>query len=325
MDLKYRLHTTADEPALAQLWSQHGGWDELTVETFRERLIKAPLGESAVVVAEDSSTGDILGQFTFIPCRVVIDGDEYSALRPFAPILHATARNAASWINPLKHPIVAMYFHAVEALRARGDALIFMVPDPRWRRLFRVFPFVHLGSFPLWSRRLPLNTPVALPNGFQMEPLRVDDARIDALWLLARRQHRCQLLRDTRVLPWKIGGESYDVTGVVRDCALAGLIASKRQKEDRQWLLCDVLAADTGDALKATLTAGTLVADERARAWPEKIAKVAILKTSAMHAHLQHLSFTRDAYDFPMVVHTLDSSLARSTVAPENWYVSAND
>jgi hypothetical protein len=40
---------------------------------------------------------------------------------------------------------------------------------------------------------------------------------------------------------------------------------------------------------------------------------------------LRSLGFVRDAYDFPVIVHILNSAISKEDVAPSNWYVSAND
>lgn len=324
MRLLYRMHTPADEPALMRLWTEHSGWDAVTAESWAHRLIQPPVGAAAIVVAE-AAPGNIVGQFAFIPALVAIDGSERSALRPFAPILAPAARNSSQGINPLRNPIVAMYFHAVRSLRSRGDALIYMVPDPRWRRLLRVFPFLQQGTFPLWSRSLPLPEPVALPPGCRAVDVDVRDPRVDPLWRQASRLHGCSLVRDSRVLPWKVGAGDYTLTGVERGEELVAVVASK-QKGDRQWLICDLLAAEADVAMRAALTAAVLVADDRARgAAPGAIVKVAVLATAVLEPHVRALGFHRDDYDFPMIVHLLDPALAKSDVAPQRWYVSAND
>lgn len=324
MRLAYRMHAPSDEPALLRLWQQHAGWDQVTTEVWAHRLLRPPFGAASIIVAEDDA-GSIVGQFAFIPAMVSIDGEERSALRPFAPILDPRVRSFAGGVNPMRQPIVAMYLEAVRSLRERGDALIYMVPDPRWRRLLRVFPFLQLGTFPLWSRALPLDAPCVMPWGFEARDVDPGDPRIDLLWQRARRLHGCHLVRDTRTLPWKVGGGDYTVLGVTRGDDLVGLVASK-QKGDRQWLICDLLAADDGASLHATLTAATALADARARSTtPGAIRKVAVLATPVMEPRVRELGFTRDAYDFPLAVHPLDKSIPPSAVAPARWYVSAND
>ena len=221
-----------------------------------------------------------------------------------------------------------MYNYAVKALRARGDGLIYMVPDPRWLRLFKMFPFLRCGSFPLWQLPLPLGGPLPQGDGYSASRLTsFDDPRIDGLWERARRLHHCLVVRDTRTLPWKLGEPGYEVVGVECGGELVGLAAGRR-RGDRQWLLCDVVTADAGDAMRETILAAVNVAHERALeavATAKPIRKVAVLATPLLEPALRSLGFLRDAYDFPLVVHVLDRSLTRRDIDPARWYVSAND
>lgn len=319
MGLTFRMHTKEDEEALIQLWSDHSGWDQLDVEAWSSRLLDPPLGSARIVVAEDDKTHEIVGQFAFIPSMVSVKGREVTALRPFAPIMATEHRG-----NLL--PIIGMYRHAVGALRSRGDGMIYMMPDPRWVPLFRRFPGFLAGSFPLWSHKLPLPQPFDLPEGYIAGPNPGWGERVDRLWAKASQLHDCLVVRDTRSLPWKIGSGDYQVTAIQREGELVGLVASK-QKGDRQWLICDLLAVDAGAALEATLKAACNVGHYRAVIAPEDrpIHKVAVLTTSVFEPVVQRLGFYRDEYDFPMVVQPLDRSLDKRDVAPERWYVSAND
>jgi hypothetical protein len=248
------------------------------------------------------------------------------AFRPGAPIVAKSFRFRSA--NPFSHPVVAMYRHAVKALRARGDGLIYMVPDPRWVRLFKMFPFLQTGSFPLWRLPLPLASPLPLGEGFTAAPLEVWDERVDALWQTACRLHGCMVVRDSRTLPWKLGEAQHEVIAIERGGELVGLTASRRRKNEEQWLVCDLLAADNGDALRATLAAVANLAHERALASlasPKPIRKVTLLTTPAMQPVVSSLGFVRDEYDFPLVVHVLDESLRAEDVNPSRWYVTAND
>ncbi|HEV7903616.1 MAG TPA: hypothetical protein VGO96_07235, partial [Pyrinomonadaceae bacterium] len=99
-------------------------------------------------------------------------------------------------------------------------------------------------------------------------------------------------------------------------------------KGDRQWLVCDVLAADAGESMSATLSAACNVAHGKSVAAAESdevIHKVAILTTPVIEPIVRDLGFARDDYDFPLAVHILDESIAPEKVAPSRWYVSAND
>lgn len=325
MSLEYRLIVPADLPALQKLWVEETEWGRLTEHIYRRAVVEAPLGGVSGTVATDGKTGEIVGQFAFMPSLVTVNGREYRAFRPGAPIVARSQRFRSP--NPLAHPAVAMYMHAVRALRERGDGFIYMVPDPRWVRLFKMFPKFQAGKFPLWRLDLPLAREIEMPASFTAAPLTMlDDARIDRLWTAWSRFHACSVVRDSRMLPWKIGDGEYVVLGIERDGELVGLVAS-RKKGDRQWLVCDVLAADDTESLRATFIAVVRLANERAvSADPTRpINKVTALVTPIMEPTLRALGFVRDAYDFPLIVHILNSSISKEDVAPSNWYVSAND
>ncbi|MGI8757163.1 MAG: hypothetical protein ACR2MB_15180 [Acidimicrobiales bacterium] len=324
MKLVYRMHTKDDEAALIRLWSEHGGWDQVDAETWAHRLLRPPLGEAAIALAVDADSDEILAQFAFIPSLISVNGREVSALRPFAPVF-ATAARRRSLVTSV-HPVLKLYWHAVGALRARGDGLIYMVPDPRWVRFLRLLPYMQCGSFPLWSLPVPLVAPLSLGSGYAVASLPTWDERVDRLWDSASRLHQCLVVRDARTLPWKLSHGDYTVTAIERGGELVGLVASC-QKGDRQWLVCDLLAADDGDSLRATLTAAVNIGHaEAVAAEPERpIRKVAILATPVLEPVLRDLGFTRDAYDFPLMIHILNPALPKQDVAPERWYLSAND
>ena len=326
MRLAYRLVQEDDLPGVQRLWKEEAGWGNLAEEMWRRYVVEAPMGGISGTVATDAETGRIVGQFIFVPSLISVDGREVRAFRPGAPILAKSFRFRSA--NPFSHPVVAMYRHAVKALRARGDGLIYMVPDPRWVRLFKMFPFLQTGSFPLWRLGLPLASPLPLDEGFTASPLAAWDGRVDRLWEAARRLHGCMVVRDSRTLPWKLGEAQHQVIAVERGGELVGLTASRQRKNEEQWLVCELLAADHGDALRATLAAAVNVGHERALeslSSSKPIRKVPLLVTPVMEPVVRGLGFARDEYDFPLVVHVLDESLPAEDVNPARWYVSAND
>lgn len=328
MPLTYRLLEHDDLPGLRRLWEDNTNWGTLTSQIWRDFVTDGPLGGAGGVVAIDTRSGELMGQFAFIPALVDVAGREVRAFRPGAPIVSKLAREAVS--NPFHHPAAAMYMSAVKALRARGDGLIYMVPDPRWMRFFKLFltaaPNLSVGTFPLWRVSLPLAAALPLGDGYSAVAVEPNDPRIDALWAATKRQYGSAVVRHSQALPSKLVGATYDVLGVERGGDLVGVTTS-RAKGDRQWLVCDVLAADSGGSLRATLAAVCNLANERAASGDpaRPIRKVAVLATPAMQAAARSLGFERDAYDFPLVVHQLDGTLPKADLHPSRWYISAND
>lgn len=332
MTLKIEFHEIADLPDIERLWQEETDWGEQS-QALRRWFMEAPFGKPSIVIASDEQTGKMVGQFRFMPSRVSVGDRVVSAVRPFGTIVTQEAHEAANARNTLDNPVAAMYLRAVEEFRQRGAGIIYIVPDQRWMGLFRRWASalkmfqMEYATFPLWSLPLPLPAPLALGAGFSAGPLAsLDNGRVDELWKAARRLHGCMTTRDADVLRWKLANGDFTVTAIERGGEMAGLVAS-RAKGDRQWLICDMLAADDGESLRATLAAAANVAHEeaQARAGVEEIRKVAILATPLMEPVVRDLGFVRDDYDFPLVVHVLDDSLRAEDAHPSRWYVSAND
>ncbi|MDQ3242977.1 MAG: hypothetical protein M3Q09_04565 [Gemmatimonadota bacterium] len=324
MDIRYRLFEENDLAAVRTLWEENTTWGPLTAEMFNRYMVEWPLGPAGGVLAIDDASGEIVGQFAFVPSLVQVADRQLRAFRPAAPIIAKRVRFSSP--NPLKHPAAGMYLHAVKALRARGDGLIYMVPDPRWMRFFRMFPGLVCGKFPLWSIPLPFAAPLALPAGLSAAPMTKWDGRVDRLWELGSRLHGCQVVRDAQTLSWRTGTGEYRVTGIHRGDELIGVVAA-RAKGDRQWLICDLLFADADDALIGVLAEAVNQGNEAAAAAPPErpIHKAAVLVTPIMERAARALGFTRDAYDFPLVIQILDRSISAADLAPDRWFVSAND
>jgi hypothetical protein len=120
--INYRLFRDGDLPALLRLWETETGWGTLTPENWRKWYVDTPFGAAQIAVAEDTRTGEVVGQFVFMPSLVCIGGqEEVSALRPFAPIVSKALSGTLSITNPLHHPVVAMYRYAIRSLREQGD------------------------------------------------------------------------------------------------------------------------------------------------------------------------------------------------------------
>jgi hypothetical protein len=336
MSLNLKFHDVADLPELERLWQDETDWGEQSAE-LKRWFMEAPFGKPSVVVASDS-TGRAVGQFRFMPMRISVNGRDVTAVRPFGTIVTKDAHEAAGAKGVLDNPIARMYLRGADEFRARGAGLMYIVPDERWVGLFKRWALalkmfkIKYASFPLWSLPLPLtNGLLPLGEGFTAVPLTTSllnvSAEVDKLWEASRKLHSCMAARDAGVLRWKLAQATFTVTAIKRAGELVGLVAA-REKGDRQWLICDLLAADDGAALRATLAAAANAGHEESVArvgGDNELRKVAVLATSVMEPAVRSLGFVRDEYDFPLVVHVLDKSLPADAVKPERWYVSAND
>jgi len=313
--LSYRVLESDDLPGLQRLWEEETEWGPLE-PVFRHWYQDNPCPGSFGVVAADDS---------FIALPVTVNGRTVRAVRTFAPILSQSLRQPYPGQVPLE-PILRMYQHGQAQLRERGHSLIFGLPEPRWRGFLRLFPDARCETFPLWSLPLPLAGPLSLGDGYSAAPLTAWDERVDRLWDSTARFAGCSVTRDARTLRWKTAG--LEVTAIARDGTLRGVVASgPKGEKPRQWEICDLLSADTGESLTATLRAAINLGHAKAleATGDTPIRQVSVLAAPHLEAALGGLGFRRDAYEFPIVVRRLDETLTDDEIAPERWYLSAND
>jgi hypothetical protein len=310
---------------LAPLWARSTDWGELTPERLNHFAVNAPGGSASVVTAAAES-GDLVGATFFVPLRVMVRGREVRAHRPTAFLLDPSVRLGMVSADPTRHPIMAMYFFAVDQFRARGDSMLVTIPNPRWARILKAIPGMRTAIFPLMSLSVPLTEPFPENGDFSFRPLENFDSRIDLLGAAVAAQYNCTILRDARSIEWKAKRGVVDVTAVEKNGALVGVVVS-RKKGDRQWLICEILAAGAEDVLMMSVIAATQAGHLRAitETSSKSIEKVAILATPRMMPVLDRLGFVRDAWDFPLAVHPLDSSLSGEDIAPGGWYVTGDD
>jgi hypothetical protein len=324
MNTAYRMYNPEDIDPLVEFWNQNAGWDQIDRRQWETRFYHTPFGHSSVVLAEDKDSNEILGQFVFIPSVVNIDGREVKGFRPFAPVVKESVRSKMGFVK-VAEIVLNMYNFAVDQFKKEGVGLMHMLPDPRWSRAFQFLRDVQTGYFPLWSLPLPLNKSFDIPEGFEVEPVKPTDEHINDLWNKANRLYGCMLNRSAKALPWKIRYSSYQMLSVLKDKELIGFSAS-RGIRDNQWLICDMLTADGNESLLTTIKATCNMGQEFATTHEEAaIRKVAVLATPLIQQQIETLDFKKDTYQFPVVIQVLDSSLSKEQVAPERWYVSAND
>jgi hypothetical protein len=322
MELKYRLYTPQDIPAMSKLWQGSTEWGGLTPTLVSRHLENGPFGKPIISLVENASTGEILGQAALMASLITVKRKPIAAFRPMAAVVSPSLRSSS--LNPLQHPIFLLYRHGFEEMRRRGEKLVFVMPDPRWRRVIQMIPDVQHATFPLWSLPLPLASPFPMRSDYRTTQVTDQDQRVDSLFAKAATQYQCMVVRGADTLMKKAGPPEYELLGVERSGELVGVVASK-QKGDRQWLIGDFMAADP-EAANETLKAACNLADVRSReVSAAPVLKAAILAPPQMLPLLKELGFSRDKYDFHLFVKLFDNSLSPEDVDPSHWYVSAND
>jgi hypothetical protein len=315
----------SDLEVIAPLWERSTDWGKLTPELLARFGVDSPSGAASAVTARAES-GEIVGAIFFIPQTVIVRGTQMSAHRPSATLLDPSVRFGIIHSDPRRHPIMGMYYFGADHFRSAGDALLVTVPNPRWGRILKSIPGMKTAKFPLMSLPLPLAEPLPWDDAYSAHPLTSFDTRVDTLGQALATQYSCAIRRDARALEWKMSRGDVVMTGVERDGELIGVVAS-RKKGFRQWLVCELLSADSGEALTMTLIAAANVANAHALVDESatRVQKVGILATPLMTPALERLGFRRDDYEFPLAVHQLDASLSTTDIAPEGWYVAADD
>lgn len=328
MNLNFRMHNSNDIDKLVQFWCENSGWDVIDRKEWERRFCHSPFGNAEIALAEETDDGTILAQFIFIPSEIIINGKSYKAFRPFAPVMHKVFRNKLT-ILELSNYILKMYRLASKTFAANGVALLHMMPDPRWARLFHFLKSAAVSSFPLYS--LYLNKPISitLNENYSYNEIEPGDLRIDDLWAKTSALHKCLIVRNSFTLPWKLSHGDYKVIGVFKDSHLTGFSASIFKSKDKQWQICDLLFENADESLLATLQATCLYATEFKDNLPDfeknNLNKIAILATPLLENALSILGFEKDNYKFQLVTQILDKNLLKNKIKPENWYVSAND
>jgi len=326
MQVTYRMNTIEDEDELVNFWSKYAGWDQIDKAVWEHRFMNTPMGRSSVALAIDDDSKKIIGQFIFVPSKVSINGKEVSAFRPFAPVVYIDMRNGDS-LNALQNLILEMYNLAAEDLKRKGAGLFYMVPDPRWIRAFKIFPFFQIAKFPLWSKNLPLENTYDIPEIYNVEEVEFGDPRMDKLWESASANYQGMVVRNNEILKWKVSHAKFYMKLICCQSEPVGFFAFARK--DKQYLLADMITKDNEESLKVTLSAACNYAhtlfSSLSPEGQEKIQKIAVLATPPIEAQAKELGFFRDNYDFSLILHVLDEELKVKGLTPEHWYASGND
>lgn len=322
MALQFRLQRDDDLEAIRKLWTENTDWGTDVDAIFNHYIGNSCLDGACVLLAIDDDTCNPVGMFAFLPYLVQAGSRIIKAYRPAAPVVSKKYRYFRA--NPLDHPAIRMYNEGAKLMQKRGDDLIFMVPNPSWIRLLRMFPQLRTGSFPLFTRSITNPSIPEADAGVSWKKVSLQDGRIDQLWERFRKLHNCGVVRNQNILEWKLGRGEHEVVGVERAGELVALVAM-RLKGHRQWLIDDLLVADLHLSLRDAMVAALHSAQTATEESAAEIDKVGLLATPAMQDTLQNLGFSRDQYNFPLVVHTLSEGLMPEEVDPKHWFLSAND
>jgi hypothetical protein len=319
----FRFATLSDLPGIKRLWHEETDWGDFPFEFF-EKWEAAPGGVPRVLLAVNDFDDSVIGQLGFLPVAIKVGETVVSGVRPHSTIVSKAYASSVKTLDVSEQPSTAMYDYGLRQLADDGIRLVYMIPHPRWARVLRLRPRAQQKAFPLQSLPLPLETSLELPGAWSVSEIETWGESIDDLWKRSSSQYACGPVRNARVLDWKTMIGHDRSLAVHRGLDLVGVVVCN-PKGDGMWRVCDMLTADTSESLRATLIAAILDGARYGDEPDEKMRKVSILATPLMEPTLRELGFRRDDWNFPLVVECLDDSILPDDVAPEKWYVAAND
>ena len=134
-----------------------------------------------------------------------------------------------------------------------------MVPDSRWVRLFRMFPFLQTGSLTPVAHAAPAGLYLATRRRFHVSAVYDLGRTVDNLWESWRKLHGCMVVRGSRTLPWKLGDAPYEVLWLNAAASwwTVGIATQRRAMVD---LRC---ACDRSSRLAAGHTCGNCKSGQR--------------------------------------------------------------
>lgn len=331
MNITYRNYTAEDIDSIIRFWNENSGWeDNMDRAEFNKRFCASPLGLPIMMLAIDEDINEVVGLCCFLPIGVTVNGNDQKCYRTFGAVFKESFRDKFGITSFLtgKHPIVQLYNKGAKEAFEEEAALIYLLPDPRWKKILQIMPF-ETRQFPLWSYKLTLVEPFILSDGIKIEKIDEIGQDIDVLWQQSLKKNLCTLTKNSLFYKFKVGFRPghYKLYGVYDNGKLIGLFTIDNKNGGMQWRICDLLTLDNDDTLTLTLKAACNVVhlDVAKRTFKENFYKAAILATPLIEQKVKELGFYKDDYNFVLAVHSLGGKQNHKEVAPERWYISAND
>ena len=323
--LTYRLFTEKDLPGIFSLWENYSGWGSITIQQFNDWYIDTPYGSCPIIVAENGS-GEIVGQLSFTPTTILIEGKEVKGLRLSAPILHQDFR-----LHELRsgdHPAFLMIKHGMNIAREMGYSIVYSLPALGWLGLLKMFPRFGLPDIKTASYdcvSIPL-TDNKIPGDYvqiDLDTTVIDkfDESFDELWKEYSTSFpiNCGIIRNSSVLNWK--ASSHLVFKIKKAECLIGYAAYKK----KDGLLVDILARtprELKDVLLSSVKAMHYSNEKRINAGFEEIK----LMCSPQLAPIIKSIATRPVnFRFAFGCYPLTTLVGNKHILPENWYIMPGD
>ena len=333
MNITYRNFVLEDVDHIINFWNQNSGWEtNMDRVEFNIRFCSSPFGNPKIMLAIDNDISEIVGLFCFLPFDVTINNKEEKCYRFFGAVFKESFREKFSITSSLtgNHPISKLYYKGVEQAIEENAVITYSIPDPRWSRILRVYPF-EIYKFPLWSYKLSINNPIKLDNNTCVKDMNLTDTNIDSLWEQSPKNDICTLTRNSLLFQCKanIFHNRSKLKGLYFRDHLVGLFTLSYKSDAYQWTIGDILSLDNDNTLKLTLRAACFSAQlelsEKAIE-PTKDYKASILTTPLLEKKIKELNFYKDNYDFVFTVQLINKGkVSKKEIGIENWNISATD
>lgn len=305
--------TPIDYPKLVEFWNSNADWDVIDIETWKNRFLSSPDGNSFVVVAEKD--GDIQAQLIFVSLSITSGKEFLLASRPYAAVIGKKYRGIFGYKFMLQ-----LFNFGIQQMRKKKFDLLIMLPDPRWRRLAPLID-IQVFSFPLFKLELSDETNF-VDTETQTRFIDYDDIRIDSLWNEISDLGVIMINRSREFLKWKNSHRDYKIIGVFQNDLLIGLTTFLEKERECQIQICDLLFFREFEESVVHSVTGFLsdlyINDSRFN-------KVVCLMTESLKSTFSEEGYEYGDYDFYFGIKVLNPNLSKDVVTISNWYLSAND
>jgi hypothetical protein len=307
--------TPSDYNTLVEFWNQNSGWDQISRKVWEDRFINAPYGPSVIFFIEKNNK--ILAKLVFVLLKVNLGNKEYNGCRPFAAVVDKSVKG----IFGIKY-VGQLINHGFKAMRKKGTDLLIMLPDPRWKRLFRFIDIVFC-DFPLYKLPIDNQNIASDYDKVSTEFIDFDTIGINELWNKVKKQNIYMISRNQQILKWKNSHRDYKLVGVYQETNLIGIATFLEKSQENQIQICDVLIPDTKYQKLVFNQVSSFINKEYCGNPDFK--KMVILVPELFKESLIDVGYKPDDYQFLFVIKRLNKKIPKKALNISNWYLSAND
>ncbi len=324
--LSYRLYQDSDMQSVLELWEKYSGWGAITEEQFTKWCINTPYGKCLIIIAVDN-VNKVVGQMTFVPSLVYIEGNEVKALRASAPILQENSRQKN--IKDYDHPVFAMFRYGMQVAKKQEYSLVYVFPAFAWTSVFRLFPqfdlpYVQVSSFDCFSISLEDKDTYILERNSLIVDIHKGEFsnEYNELWddAVGHFPICCSVVRKASWLKWKIQGHSVFEVRCTQKNILNGYIAINK----KSGLIVDMLARTKEDSQKVINAVVQYLHYSNPDRIPEMWKEITGMYTPVFQSILQNTKHEMKNFRFGFACYPLNESINNS-IQPSSWYMMPND